>query len=99
MAELPSPRPAGGDPALEVACQEFVELVTEYLEGSLAEDVERAVAAHLELCEACAVYLEQMRRTSAALRATDTPALPEAARLRLLEVFRTLHARDGDGGH
>ncbi|MGY1735023.1 zf-HC2 domain-containing protein [Geodermatophilus sp. SYSU D00684] len=91
MAELPAPRPSADD-VLEVACQEFVELVTEHLEGALPEPVDRAVRAHLELCDPCVVYLEQVRGTAAALRALPVPTLPDAARERLLDVYGALHA-------
>ncbi len=96
MAEPPAPRPSAETDVVEIACQEFVELVTEHLEGSLPEEIEHAIAAHLELCEPCRIYLEQMRSTTAALRTLPTPTLPEPARERLLDVFTTLHdgARD-----
>jgi len=77
---------------VEIACQEFVELVTDHLEGTLPEEVERAIAAHLELCEPCRIYLEQIRRTTTALRTLPTPTLPPPARERLLDVFTALHA-------
>jgi anti-sigma factor RsiW len=88
--------PLGGRPVpdphgVQIACQEFVELVTDHLEGTLPEEVERAVAAHLELCEPCRIYLEQIRRTTIALRTLPGPTLPQAARERLLVVFATLH--------
>ncbi len=91
MAEPSAPRPPAETDVVEIACQEFVELVTDHLEGALAEEVERVIAAHLELCEPCRIYLEQIRRTAAALRSLPTPTLPEPARKRLLEVFTTLH--------
>jgi anti-sigma factor RsiW len=90
VTDLPAPRSADDD-VLEIACREFVELVTEHLEGTLPASVERAVAAHLELCEPCVVYLEQMRRTAAALGTLPSPTLPAAARDRVLEVFTSLH--------
>jgi len=90
VAELPAPRPAADD-VLAIACQEFVELVTEHLEGALPEDVERAVVEHLELCDPCVVYLEQVRSTARALHALPSPVLPPAARERLLDVFTALH--------
>ena len=92
MAELPCPRPIRNDDGrVTIACREFVELVTEHLEGTLPEAVERAVAAHLELCEPCLIYLEQTRATAAALRTLPTPTLPPPARRRLLEAFAALH--------
>jgi hypothetical protein len=81
-----------------IACQEFVELVTEHMEGTLPDAVERAIAEHLELCEPCLVYLEQMRATTRALRGLDAPALPPSARERLLRVFSSLHGSDGSDG-
>lgn len=75
---------------MEIACQEFVELVTDHLEGALPAGVERAIAAHLELCEPCRIYLDQIRSTATALRGMPTPTLPEPAKERLLEVFTAL---------
>jgi len=95
MGDIDDP-PGGGDRVLEIVCQEFVELVTEHLEGALPPAVERAVIAHLELCDPCVFYLEQIRSTTAALRKLSTPTLPSAARDRLLEVFTSLHG--GTGG-
>jgi hypothetical protein len=97
VTELPLPRTGADDVILTVACREFVELVTEHLENALSEEWERAIAAHLDLCEPCAVYLEQMRSTAAVLRTLPGPALPPPARERLLEVFTSLHGRPSDG--
>jgi Putative zinc-finger len=92
VAELPAPRPACDDDGLvTIACREFVELVTEHLEGTLPEPVERAIAAHLDLCEPCLIYLEQTRATATALRTLMAPTLPPHARRRLLAVFSALH--------
>jgi anti-sigma factor RsiW len=91
VADPPGRRPTPEPDGVEIACQEFVELVTDHLEGTLPEEVERAVAAHLELCEPCRIYLEQIRRTATALRTLPNPTLPQAARERLLAVFTTLH--------
>ena len=96
MAELPMPRPAEDD-VLEIACQEFVELVTEHVEGTLPEEIEQKIAAHLELCDPCVLYLEQIRSTAAALRTVEVPTLPPAARERLLDVFTALHGPAEDG--
>ena len=46
-----------------VPCIEFVELVTEYLEGTLPARQVRAIDHHLELCDPCVIYLDQMRET------------------------------------
>jgi hypothetical protein len=96
VAELPGPRPSVDDDGLvTIACREFVELVTEHMEGTLPDAVEQAIAEHLELCEPCLIYLEQIRATVTALHGLSAPALPAPARERLLRVFSSLHGGDG----
>jgi anti-sigma factor RsiW len=56
-------------PATEdMTCREFVELVTDLIEGQLAEAKRLEAEAHLAECEDCAAYLEQIRLTIAGLR-------------------------------
>ena len=92
------PSTQGHDAALVVACREFVELVTEHLEGTLPEEMERAVRAHLELCQPCVEYLEQTRATVRLLGTVPTAALSPAARDRLLGVYTALHGPRPDAG-
>jgi anti-sigma factor RsiW len=65
-----------------LACQEMVELITDYLEGTLPRSERRRFEAHLAGCEHCSEYLAEMRVTIAAtgrLRAEDlTPAMTAA---------------------
>ncbi len=46
-----------------VVCQEWVELVTDYLDGALPHRLVRAIDRHLAACAHCSEYLAQMRRT------------------------------------
>ena len=48
-----------------VVCQQWVEMVTDYLEGALPRALQDAADRHLEGCPHCREYLEQMRRTIA----------------------------------
>ena len=101
MADRADPRSADGageGDLLEVACQEFVELVTDYLEGALPERVEGAVRAHLSLCDPCVEYLAQIRQTTDALGHLPLPSLLPAVRGELLEVFAHVHRDPEDGG-
>ena len=59
----------------DIACQELVELVTEYFEGALPADEVAAVDRHLMDCEACLRYLRQMRATVTALGMVPTEAV------------------------
>jgi uncharacterized protein (TIGR02118 family) len=72
----------------DLACQELVELVTEYLEDRLPLPERRRFDTHLAMCSACQRYLEQMRTTLRVLgRLPDDSVSPEA-RDRLLVLYR-----------
>ena len=47
----------------DLACQQAVELVTDYLEGALSRRSRRRFEAHLAGCPHCTEYLAQMRET------------------------------------
>ncbi|MDQ3729882.1 MAG: zf-HC2 domain-containing protein [Actinomycetota bacterium] len=68
----------------QIACQEFVEEVTDYLEGKLSEVEERWTDEHLAACPHCRAYLEQMRATIAALRGLAETDVDPALRDRIL---------------
>ena len=72
----------------DLACQELVELVTDYLEGSLGWRTRRRVEKHLAACDGCARYVEQMRATLAMLGAVPTTSLSAEAQSTLLDAFR-----------
>ncbi len=73
-----------------LVCREFVELVTDYLEGALP-DAERArLEAHLAECDGCAGYLEDMRRLVGSLHVTPEPTPDAETRDALLRAFRDL---------
>ena len=76
-----------------LVCREFVELVTDYLEGTLP-DAERArLEAHLAECDGCAGYLDDMRRMVGTLHATPEPPPDDATREALLRAFRDLRGQ------
>jgi anti-sigma factor RsiW len=77
-------------PGLTVSCQEIVELVTDYLEGALDPELTAEVEAHLQLCDGCDIYVEQMRATILALGSVPVETLSEPAQSELLEAFRDL---------
>jgi anti-sigma factor RsiW len=71
-----------------VNCDEFVELVTAYLEGALAPADEQRFVDHLAECDGCDRYLEQIRTTVDALGHLPVQRLAPEARDRLLAAFR-----------
>ena len=75
-----------------MGCQELVELVTDYLEGELSPiEVER-FEHHISGCDACSMYLEQMRSTIAALGRIPPESLSAEAERELLAAFRDWNA-------
>jgi predicted anti-sigma-YlaC factor YlaD len=72
---------------LELSCQQFVELVTDYLEGALTARTLTEVEEHLVICESCGTYLDQIEHTVAALRALGASSVPEPPS-RLLAALR-----------
>jgi anti-sigma factor RsiW len=75
-----------------LTCREFVEVLTDYLEGAL-QPAERAdVERHLVICRGCSNYTEQMRSTIGLLqRLADEPAA-DARSGPLLAMFRQWQA-------
>ena len=50
-------------PRRDLVCRQAVELVTDYLEGSLPRRARKRFEAHLAGCPHCTEYLAQMRET------------------------------------
>lgn len=78
-----------------MACQECVELVSDYLEGTLEPELIERAEAHLGECRACLEYLEQMRLTVAELAQMPTERLSAQSRAELLSAFREWSAGAG----
>jgi anti-sigma factor RsiW len=68
----------------DIVCQEFVEEVTNYLEGKLSEAEGRWTDEHLAQCDHCRAYLQQMRATIAALQALRETGVDPELRARIL---------------
>jgi predicted anti-sigma-YlaC factor YlaD len=81
-----------------MTCQEFVELVTEYLEGALTEERRAELHAHIKECGGCTAYLQQMRDTIAALSTLppENGFLP--SREAAMKAFRRLHSNGHSHG-
>ena len=69
-------------------CREMVELVTDYLEGTLSRADRRRFEGHIDSCENCTRYVEQMRITLRTLGRLEPESLSDDARDELLAAFR-----------
>jgi anti-sigma factor RsiW len=72
----------------EITCQELVELVTEYLEGTLPGRDRARFEGHLDGCPYCTTYLDQMRITIRTLGRLPEETIEPGARDALLDAFR-----------
>ncbi len=71
-----------------MACQELVEVITEYLEGTLPESDRVRFEAHLATCAGCREYLAQMRALIRLSGSLTAESIEPATRDSLLRAFR-----------
>ena len=71
-----------------MTCKELVELITQYLEGTLPEEARLQMENHLSGCDGCTHYLEQMRQTIFLTGQLREESLTQQQRAGLLELFR-----------
>ena len=79
--------------AKPLMCQEFVELVTDYLEGALPRRDRRRLEKHLAACDGCTAYLEQVRLTVRSLGELPPEPADPHVRAHLLAAFTELRGR------
>lgn len=72
----------------EPTCQQFVELVTDYLEGATSPATAARLETHLARCPDCRTHLAQIRRTVLVLAALPPEPISSAAKRDLLRLFR-----------
>ena len=76
-----------------ISCQEVVELVTGYLEGALPAAETALFEQHLNFCEGCVWYVDQLRTTVATVGRVEEEDVPDEMRERLLTAFRDWKGR------
>lgn len=72
----------------DIACREMVEFITDYLEGALPRAERRRFARHLDGCDGCSAYVEQMRQTIELVGRIEPADLTPSARDAMLHTFR-----------
>ena len=80
----------------DMACKEFVDLITAYLDGALPDDLRADADEHLDTCDGCQNVLAQWRTTIALagrLTEADVDNTDEITRNRLISTFRGLRRR------
>ena len=75
-----------------MTCIELVELVTDYLEGSMPADERARFDEHISGCEGCTTYMEQLRITIRLTGMLPEEQIAPDARAALLDAFRDWRA-------
>jgi anti-sigma factor RsiW len=84
MADDPTDRRA-----VDLACVDVVEIVTDYLDGALPASEARRLERHLETCPGCREYLKQMRDIAGSLGDLSEDSFPAELRDGVIATFRS----------
>jgi anti-sigma factor RsiW len=71
-----------------MTCREMVELMSDYLDGALAEPVRARFEAHLGGCQGCTNALDQLRMTLRVTGSLSDEPVDDERRELLRSVFR-----------
>jgi anti-sigma factor (TIGR02949 family) len=72
----------------DYTCQEVVALASEYLEGTMTADQMTAFELHLNFCDGCSNFVDQVRTTAATARRLSAEEIPEEMKAKLLAAFK-----------
>ena len=71
-----------------MSCREVVELVNDYLDQVLEPEEASLFEQHVNFCDGCDWYLEQMRTTISTVGRITEEEVPPVTRDKLLAAFR-----------
>ena len=72
----------------DLVCQQVVELVTDYLEGTLSRRERRRFESHLRACPNCTAYLQQIKTTVQLTGTIEWDELTPEAQADLADLYR-----------
>jgi anti-sigma factor RsiW len=76
--------------AQPLICQEFVELVTDYLDGALSRRDHKRMEKHVAACDGCKAYMESITVTVRAIGELPPEPADEHVKQHLMAAFRDL---------
>ncbi len=71
-----------------LACRQVVELVTDYLDGTLPNGMRRRMEHHLSGCDPCVEYVGQIRTTVELAANIEPEPLDPETRNHLIDLYR-----------
>lgn len=79
----------------DIACISGVELLMEYMEGTLAPEVRAALDAHVAGCARCVAFIESYQQTPRILREATAREMPADLQESLLAASRAWRGAAG----
>jgi anti-sigma factor RsiW len=80
--------------APKLTCKDAIELMADYLESALGEELLGALERHLADCPSCLAYLNTYRKTHALTGEVGRIPMPEEMRERLRRILLDQLTRD-----
>ena len=78
-------------------CKECLDLLTDYVDGNLDAEVQRALDAHLGACSPCEDFVATYKATSSLCRKALARAMPESVAEKLRTFLRAEIGKDKGG--
>jgi Putative zinc-finger len=69
-------------------CQEVVDLAAEYVEGAMGLSEATLFELHLNSCNGCSTFIDQIRATASLAGQLSENQVPEEMKAKLLTAFR-----------
>lgn len=79
------------------SCRRYIGTLSEYVDGTLDEELCREIEAHMETCENCRVVVNTLAKTVALYHRLPSPEMPHGVKERLykvLDIGQFYHAPD-----
>ena len=71
----------------KITCQSFLDDLSDYIDGDVAQEIRVTFEAHLAKCPNCWVVFDETQRTVEIVQRYDCHPLPEKVRERLLQTL------------
>jgi Putative zinc-finger len=69
-------------------CKEVVELAAEYIEGAMTTSQRTRFEMHLNFCDGCFTFIDQINATAALAGHLHEEQIPDGTKAKLLAAFR-----------
>jgi len=71
-------------------CEEVVELATDYLDGAMTPRQMTEFELHLNFCDGCFRFVDQVRTTSSMAHVLSEEQIPDELKAKVLAAFKDL---------